>query len=97
MTAAITEVQPSRTPTTNPPPITDTVAERGTTLRRRAAAGCFFGASGISLAGFLATPFEGKSGESVYLHSLAAHPKQVPAQGSPLRRHRSRRSRRRGR
>jgi hypothetical protein len=54
-----------------------TAAEPGTRLRRRAAAFSFFGAAGISLAGFLATPWEGKSGEDVYLKTLAAHPKQA--------------------
>lgn len=54
-----------------------TVAESGTRLRRRVAAGTFFGAAVLSMAGILATPFEGKAGEAVYLKSLMAHPKQA--------------------
>jgi hypothetical protein len=58
--------------------------EPGTAVRRRAAAFCFFGAAGLSLAGFLATNFEGKADESAYLHSLAAHPRQAVAAATLL-------------
>jgi hypothetical protein len=52
-------------------------AEPGTTLRRRAAGLSFLGAAGISLAGFLVTPWEGKSGGATYLNALANHPRQA--------------------
>jgi hypothetical protein len=60
-------------PTTSPV----TVAEPGTTLRRRAAAFSFIGAGAISLAGILTTPFENGSSTSAYLKSLAGHPNQA--------------------
>ena len=54
-----------------------TVAEPGTTTRRRAAALSFFGAASLSLAGILATPWEGGSGTPTYLKSLVNHPRQA--------------------
>lgn len=53
------------------------VAEAGTTLRRRVAGATFLGAATVTMAGILATPFENGSGESTYLKSLVAHPKQA--------------------
>jgi hypothetical protein len=64
-------------PTDSVPVQPVTVAETGTRLRRRVAAGTFFGAAVLSMAGILATPFEGKAGEAVYLKSLMDHPKQA--------------------
>ena len=54
-----------------------TVAEPGTTLRRRATGAAFLGAAAITMAGILATPFENGSSETAYLKSLAEHPKQA--------------------
>ncbi|HET7310606.1 MAG TPA: hypothetical protein VFJ17_04710 [Mycobacteriales bacterium] len=62
---------------TTVPVQTVTVAEPGTRMRRRVAAGTFFGAAAITMAGILTTPFEGKAGEDVYLRTLAAHPRQA--------------------
>ena len=66
-----------RTASSTVPVQSVTVAEPGTRMRRRVAAGTFFGAATISMAGILATPFEGKAGEDVYLRTLAAHPRQA--------------------
>jgi hypothetical protein len=52
-------------------------AEPGTRLRRRAAGFAMLGAAAISLGGFLATPWEGSSGTTPYLKSLADHPRQA--------------------
>ena len=54
-----------------------TVAEKGTTLRRRAAGWSFIGAGALTLAGILTTPWENGSGETTYLKSLVNHPKQA--------------------
>jgi len=67
----------STIPSTTVPPSSSTAAEAGTRFRRRAAAATFFGAAAISMAGIVATPFEGKAGEAVYLKSLMDHPKQA--------------------
>src|SRR3954453_7641772 len=73
MTATI-DTTSTAVPTTAP--IT-APAEPGTTLRRRAAGLTFLGAGVLSMAGFLATPWEGKSGEETYLNALTAHPRQA--------------------
>lgn len=65
------------TPYTPASPDPSAAVEPGTGFRRRVAGGCFVAAAGITIAGILATPFEGKSGESVYLKSLVDHPKQA--------------------
>src|SRR5207245_8266422 len=71
--------EPATTRTTHRPVVTApvTAVEPGTRLRRRVAGGSFLAAAAITLTGILATPFEGKAGEEVYLRSLAAHPKQA--------------------
>jgi hypothetical protein len=67
----------STTASTTAVPATVPVVEPGTRLRRRAAGLTFLGAGALSMAGFLATPWEGKSGEETYLNALAAHPRQA--------------------
>jgi hypothetical protein len=62
--------------TATPVPVPVAIAEKGSTLRRRAAAGSLLGAAAISFAGFLATPWEGGSGTASYLRSLVEHPRQ---------------------
>jgi hypothetical protein len=64
-------------PTTPTPSAQLPSAEPGTTLRRRAAGLAFLGAGIISMAGFLATPWEGGPGEETYLRSLVEHPRQA--------------------
>jgi hypothetical protein len=51
-------------------------ADRGVRLRRRAAGLAMMSAAGISLAGFLATPWENGAGTDTFLSALAAHPVQ---------------------
>lgn len=63
--------------TTVHPSVPVTTAEKGTTLRRRAAGWSFIGAGALTLAGILATPWENGSGETTYLKSLVNHPKQA--------------------
>jgi len=75
MTTTLDRASTKPSTTVPVPPVT--VAEPGTRLRRRVAAGTFIGAAGITMAGILATPFEGKAGEDVYLRTLAAHPRQT--------------------
>ena len=61
--------------TTSTTPVT--VAEPGTTLRRRAAGLSLIGAGALTVAGILATPWENGSGTPAYLKSLVGHPKQA--------------------
>lgn len=67
----------STTRTTSIPAAAVTIAESGTTLRRRVTGAVFLAAAGLTMAGILATPFENGSGETTYLKSLVAHPKQA--------------------
>lgn len=60
-----------------PTPTASAAVEPGTRLRRRAAGLSMIGAGAISLAGFLATPWEGGSSTSAYLRSLVEHPTQA--------------------
>lgn len=65
--------RPSTVPADDPV----TVAEPGTTFRRRVAGATFVGAAAITMAGILATPFEHGSSEKAYLQSLVDSPKQA--------------------
>jgi len=67
----------STTGTTLIPAAPVTLTEPGPTFRRRVTGATFLAAAGITMAGILATPFENGSGETTYLKSLAAHPKQA--------------------
>jgi len=66
-----------RTTVQTPSATTTTIAEPGTSFRRRVAGATFLGAAAITMAGILATPFENGSGETTYLKSLVNHPKQA--------------------
>ena len=65
------------TPYTPISPAPVTVAEPGTTFRRRVAGATFLGAAVITMAGIFTTPFEHGSSEKAYLQSLVDSPKQA--------------------
>jgi hypothetical protein len=61
---------------TDPVPVPVSLAEEGSTLRRRTAGLTLLAAAALTLAGILATPWENGSSTSAYLKSLADHPRQ---------------------
>lgn len=71
----MTSTSTTPAPGTTAPIATD--ASRGTALRRRAAGTVMIGAGVVSLAGFLATPWENGSDTASYLRSLTSHPTQA--------------------